>query len=163
MHIHNLLLVAHRALLTLTYGLPERSHVPPTLKPHAPCVQRAPSRTNIHKNPIALGLIRPEIKAWMQSPLRQGTSPFSCTPGRGGFGRPRRREQRLAPHHSQYACLPFSSHTPPLPPNRARARNHSRESEFRPLLFDACFLQTSLLDAVEQARQWLKEQRLSDA
>ena len=112
---------------------------------------------------IALGLIRPEIKAWMQSPLRQGTSPFSCTPGRGGFGRPRRREQRLAPHHSQYACLPFSSHTPPLPPNRARARNHSRGSEFRPLLFDACFLQTSLLDAVEQARQWLKEQRLSDA
>jgi len=100
------------------------------------CVRRAPSCANIHamyrqnaahghRNPDraweepSCSSTRPaEIEAWMQKPLRLGTSPFSWTCGRGRFGRrPGGRECSSAPPRTtQNACLPLSSRMPPLPP-----------------------------------------------
>ena len=56
-----------------------------------------------------------EIEAWMQKPLRLGTSPFSWTCGRGRFGRrPGGRECSAPPRTTQNACLPLSSRIPHL-------------------------------------------------
>ena len=69
-----------------------------------------------------------EIEAWMQKPLRLGTSPFSWTCGRGRFGRrPGGRECSAPPRTTQNACLPLSSRMPHLL-STMRAAAHTRHS-----------------------------------
>jgi len=89
---------------------------------HACDVPTERSYAHGHRNPDrawedpSCSSTRPaEIEAWMQKPLRLGTSPFSWTCGRGRFGRrPGGRECSAPPRTTQNACLPLSSRMPPL-------------------------------------------------
>jgi hypothetical protein len=109
-----------------------------TRRPHTcMCVRRAPSRANMHamyrrnaahghrnhdrawEEPSCSSTRPAEIEAWMQKPLRLGTSPFSWTCGRGRFGRrPGGRECSAPPRTTQNVRLPLSSRMPLLPPPR---------------------------------------------